>query len=221
MLRASFTGSSYVGVYARATDQAVVLAPTVDDELATAIAEELSVPLVETTIGGSGTVGSLVVGNSTGLVVSRRATDDELDRLRAGTDGAVARLPGRLNAAGNVVLANDDGALVHPELDEDAESVVAETLDVPVGRTQLADVPTVGTAGAATNAGVLCHPQATEQQLTTVESTFDAYADLGTINYGAPLVGSGLVANSTGYVVGEETTGPELGRIEDTLGFVE
>ncbi|MEF8915394.1 MAG: translation initiation factor IF-6, partial [Natronomonas sp.] len=27
-------------------------------------------------------------------------------------------------------------------------------------------------------------------------------------------------ANSYGYVTGESTTGPELGRIEDALGFI-
>jgi len=34
------------------------------------------------------------------------------------------------------------------------------------------------------------------------------------------LVGSGLIANSRGYLAGSETTGPELGRIEDALGYL-
>jgi translation initiation factor 6 len=46
-------------------------------------------------------------------------------------------------------------------------------------------------------------------------------ADIGTINYGGPLVGSGLVANASGYVAGQQTTGPELGRIEDALGYID
>ena len=220
MFRASFTGSSYVGVFARASDEFVLLAPTVDSAVREGIEEELGVSAVETTIGGSGTVGSLAVANRAGVVLSRRATDEEIAAISDATDGTVARLPGRSNAAGNVVLANDHGAVVHPELDEDAASVVRETLDVSVERTRLADVATVGTAGVATNEGVLCHPQATEQQLQLVEDALDVYADLGTVNYGAPLVGSGVIANSVGYVVGEETTGPELGRIEETLGFV-
>jgi len=44
--------------------------------------------------------------------------------------------------------------------------------------------------------------------------------DVGTVNFGSPLVGSGILANSRGYVAGDETTGPELGRIEDALGFM-
>jgi len=53
------------------------------------------------------------------------------------------------------------------------------------------------------------------------EEYWEVHADLGTVNYGAPLVGSGLVATDEGYVVGEDTTGPELGRIEETLGFID
>lgn len=98
---------------------------------------------------------------------------------------------------------------------------VRDTLDVPVEPGTLGDVGTVGTAGVATNRGALCHPKATEPELAALEELLDVPADIGTINYGGPLVGAGLIANMHGYVAGEETTGPELGRIEDALGFVE
>ncbi|MEM4782516.1 MAG: translation initiation factor IF-6, partial [Halalkalicoccus sp.] len=58
-------------------------------------------------------------------------------------------------------------------------------------------------------------------ELDFLEELLDAYADIGTINYGRPLVGSGLVANASGYVAGRDTTGPELGRIEDALGYLD
>jgi translation initiation factor 6 len=210
-----------VGVYANVTDDVLIVAPATEDELVESLTEELSVPVVETTLGGSSTVGSLAVGNENGLVVSEQVTDTEIGRITDAVETTVARVPGKLNAAGNVILANDAGAVVHPDLTEEAVEVVESTLDVPVEPARLADVQTVGTAAVATNDGVICHPQATEEQLQTVEEHLDVYADLGTINYGAPLVGSGLLANADGYVVGEDTTGPEIGRIEDTLGFVE
>ena len=220
MLTASFTGSSYVGVYARATDDVLLVDPSVDDDLTATLAAELGVEPVATTVGGSGTVGSLAVANDAGIVVSDQATDEELARIDDAIDGEVAPIPGTLNAAGNVVLANNTGAIVHPELSAAAVDVIEETLAVPVERGQLADVQTVGTAAVATSEGVICHPQSTEEQLVAVEERLDVYADLGTVNYGAPLVGSGLLANDTDYVAGEETTGPELGRVEDTLGYI-
>ena len=219
MLRAAFSGSSYVGVFARATDGCLLVRPDVDGDLAAACGEELAVPVVQTTVGGSGTVGALVAGNSHGLLASERIRERERDRIADAVDVPVTELPGRINAAGNVVLANDSGACVHPDLSRRAVRAVEDGLDVPVERGDIAGVRTVGTAAVATNAGVLCHPKSTDEELDRLEAVLDVPADIGTINYGGPLVGSGLVANTHGYVVGEETTGPELGRIDVALGY--
>lgn len=221
MIRSSFAGSSYVGVFARATDDVLLVRPDLSDELAADLSDELSVPTVKTNVGGSGTVGALATGNENGILVSSRATDREKERITEATGLNVVDLPGRINAAGNVVLANDYGAWVHPDLDDDAVAAVNEALDVPVEHGDLGGVRTVGTAAVANNRGVLCHPKSREPELEDLEDHLDVHADIGTVNYGAPLVGSGLVANDAGYLVGEETTGPELGRIEDTLGFID
>jgi translation initiation factor 6 len=221
VLRASFAGSSYVGVFARGTDDLLLVRPDAEDEVVEGMAEELDVTAVKTTVGGSGTVGALATGNENGVLVSGRATDLEMERIEEAVDQPVVPLPGRINAAGNVVLANDYGAWVHPDMSEDGEAAVKEALDVPVERGDLGGVRTVGTAAVANNRGVLCHPKSREEELEALEEHLDVHADIGTINYGGPLVGSGLVANDEGYIVGEDTTGPELGRIEDTLGFID
>ncbi|MFC6786800.1 translation initiation factor IF-6 [Halobaculum halobium] len=221
MLRVSFAGSSYVGVYAHAASDCLVVRPDVEDDLSDQLADEFGVDVLRTTVGGSGTVGALTAGNENGTLVSRQATDREIDAIREATDDPVERLPGTLNAAGNVVLANDYGAYVHPDLTDEAVDTVSETLDVPVERGSLGGVNTVGTAAVANNTGVLCHPHSEEPELEELEEHLDVYADLGTVNYGAPLVGSGLLANDGGYAVGGDTTGPELGRIDDTLGFID
>lgn len=221
MLRAALSGSQYVGVFARATDDCVVLCPDVGEDRQAAFATELEVPAVATTIGGSRTVGALVAGNGNGLLVSGRIRETERERIRARTDLPVEPLPGRMNAVGNVVLANDSGAVVHPDVSEDAREAVRDALDVPVERGELGGVRTVGTAALATCNGVLCHPNASDAELDRLEDLLGVPADVGTINYGTPLIGSGLVANTYGYVVGEDTTGPELGRIEGALGYVE
>ncbi|WP_144904845.1 translation initiation factor IF-6 [Halobellus captivus] len=221
MLRASFAGSPYVGVFARATDHVLIVRSDAEADVVDAMAEELGVPAVATTVGGSGTVGALATGNENGILVTSRATEREKETIEEAADLPVAELPGRINAAGNVVLANDYGAFVHPDLSDAAVDAVESTLGVPVERGELADVQTVGTAAVATNEGALCHPKSREPELEALEAHLDVRADIGTVNYGAPLVGSGLVANETGYVAGEETTGPELSRIEDALGYLE
>jgi len=133
-------------VFARATDDCVLLRQDLDDDLTADVADELGVPAVETTIGGSTTVGSLVAGNGNGLLVSGRVRQRELDRIDDQVGVTVGELPGRVNAAGNVVVANDNGAYVHSELTRDAVEAVEDALDVPVTRGRLAGVNTVGTA---------------------------------------------------------------------------
>ncbi|AGB33502.1 translation initiation factor IF-6 [Natrinema pellirubrum DSM 15624] len=221
MQRLAFAGSAYVGVFARATDSCVLVRHDVDDDVVADLSDELEVPVVPTTVGGSSTVGALATGNENGLLVSSRVLEYELETLADEIDVPVAELPGSINAAGNVVLANDYGAYVHPDLPREAIQIVEDTLEVPVERGDLAGVRTVGTAAVATNTGVLCHPKATDAELDALEEALDVRADVGTVNYGAPLVGSGLIANEAGYVVGEDTTGPELGRIEDALGYLD
>ena len=221
MQRLAFAGSAYVGVFACATDSCVLVRPDVDDDVVADLSDELDAPAVQTTVGGSSTVGALATGNENGLLVSSRVLEYERDRLEEAVDVPVAELPGNINAAGNVVLANDYGAYVHPDLPRETVQLIKDALEVPVERGDLAGVRTVGTAAVATNEGVLCHPKATDAELDFLEETLDVRADVGTINYGAPLVGSGLIANGAGYVVGENTTGPELGRIEDALGYID
>jgi translation initiation factor 6 len=221
VLRTAFFGSSSVGVFAAATDDAVLVRNDVEDDLREELEDELAVPVIPTTIGGSSTVGALCVGNSRGLLVSNRITEAERETIADVVDLPITELPGKINAAGNVVLANDSGAYVHPDLSREAVQAAEDGLDVPVERGELASLRTVGTAAVATNDGVLCHPKATDGELDFLEELLDVYADIGTINYGGPLVGSGLVANAFGYVAGRDTTGPELGRIEDALGYLD
>ncbi|MFB6184522.1 MAG: translation initiation factor IF-6 [Haloarculaceae archaeon] len=221
MLRVAFSGSAYVGVFARATDDCLLIRPDVDEDLVTSVGDELDVPAVTTTIGRSGTVGALATGNENGLLVSNRITDRERERIRETVDCPITELPGRINAAGNVVVANDYGAYVHPDLSREAVRAVRDGLDVPVERGDLADVRTVGTAAVANDRGVLCHPRATDEELDRIEAVLDVPADIGTVNYGGPLVGSGLIANDHDYVVGQDTTGPELGRIDSALDYID
>ena len=219
MFRAAFSGSPYVGVFACATDDCLLVRPDLESDRIDGLQSELSVSAVETRIGGAGTVGALATGNAHGLLVSGRISERERDQIAAAVEVPVTELPGRINAAGNVVLANDAGAYVHPELSDEAAETVEAALDVPVQRGAIAGVTTVGTAAVATNRGVLCHPKTSDETLDALEELLGVPADIGTINYGGPLVGSGLIANDAGYVVGERTTGPELGRIDSALGY--
>jgi translation initiation factor 6 len=179
----------------------------------------LEVTAVRTMVGGSSVLGSLISANSNGFVVTYHANDDELKRLSE--YGKVARLPARINAAGNVILANDAVAMVHPGLSAKACEAVADALDVEVAKGTIGGLKTVGMTAVVTSKGLLVHPRVSEAEIAVIEGLFKLPVDVGTVNFGSPLVGSGLLANSKGYMAGDDSTGPELGRVEDALGFLD
>ncbi len=216
--RLKIAGSSLLGVFARCTEKIVLVPHEAGPEAIKALEEGLQVDAVRLLAGGSAVLGSLITANSSGFVVTHHAGEEEIKSLRE--HGKVSRLPARINAAGNVILANDSAALVHPGLSARACHAVAETLGVKVARGTIGGLKTVGMAAVATNKGLLVHPRISEAEIAVLEELFDLPVDIGTVNLGSPLVGSGVLANSRGYLAGEETSGPELGRIEDALGFL-
>ena len=72
----------------------------------------MGVEVVGTTLGGSNLLGSLVVANSNGVLITDFAFSDELEKLQE--FGPVEKLEDKLNAVGNNILVNDKKALVHP-----------------------------------------------------------------------------------------------------------
>ncbi len=94
-------------------------------------------------------------------------------------------------------------------------------MGVKVDKGTIGGLKTVGMAGLATNKGLLLHPRVSEDEIAVIEELFGLPVDVGTVNLGSPLVGSAVLANSHGYFAGEDTSGPELGRIVDALGFLE
>ena len=179
--------------------------------------ENLQVKVYRATVGGSVLLGILMAGNNHGLLLPNSATDEEVNALRRLGDGSVARLPTKLTALGNLILTNDHGALVYPSFDAKTIATIESVLQVETKKGSISGGGLVGSNGVATNRGVLVNPLAKERDLTLLKEVLKVQADVGTVNRGIPYVRTGMTANSKGAVVGDETTGPELARIIDTL----
>ena len=164
----TFDGDPNIGVFARVAGDIAVIPPEAPEEFRAALREALGVELVVTTIQGSSIIGSLVAGNSRGLVVSGLATEEEIKVLWEYRK--VMSLSETMNAAGNVIMANDSFAAVHPDLPADIASKIGEFLEVEVIHITLGGVRTVGMAGVASNKGVIVHPRATAQEIARLEA---------------------------------------------------
>lgn len=215
----TFAGDPNIGVFARVIGDIVIIPPESPEEFKTAVHAALDAEVIETTIQGSTIIGSLVAGNSRGIVVSGLATDDEIDKLAEHRE--ILLLNECMNAAGNVIMANDSFVAVHPDMPVDMGKAIAEFLGVELIFLTLGGVKTVGMAGVASNKGVIVHPRATAQEIARLEAVAKVPVGTGTINMGSGLIGTGLLVNDKGYIAGNATSGFELGRIEDVFGFLE
>jgi len=215
----AFAGDPHIGVFARVLEDLAIVAPQAPEGFISAIEEELEIEVVETTLQDSAIVGALAAGNRRGVVVSGLASRDEVARISEHREVMV--LEDGMNAAGNIILANDAFAAVNPELPLETAEEIGSFLRVPVLRLSFAGYRAVGKVAVATNRGILVHPRANPAEIARLEEAVNLPIGVGTVNLGSGLVGSGLLANSRGYLAGTGTSGFELGRIEEVLGFLE
>jgi translation initiation factor 6 len=210
----SVQGEDFIGLLGMATDRYAILSrnfPRV---------EALDVPVTRTRLYGSNLIGLFSAGNSNGLLLPYFISDDEIEGLgkSLGGDIKIGRLMDRCTAVGNLIACNDQGAIVSPMISE--TKTIRKILGVRVVQRKIAGHDEVGACCIATNRGFLVHPEA-ENELEKISKIFKVEGMAGSVNFGFPFVKSGLIANSRGYLAGSRTSGIELGRIDEALGFLD
>ena len=218
--RIDIVGNPNIGVFIQATDDFVIVPYNLIDEKVKLVEEILEVPAVKSSVSGSSLIGSLSVANSKGIVVSPHVLDREVEQFKElGLE--VAAIPGNYTAVGNIVAANDNGAIVSPFLSEDAINTIENTLDVNVEATSMVGSDIIGSLISVTNKGFLISSTAVESEVDFSRKVFGVEGDIGTVGRGISLVGACSIANSNGAIVAKDSTGPEMARVEEALGFLD
>jgi translation initiation factor 6 len=218
--RIDIVGNPNIGVFVLATDNVAIVPYNLLDEKAEIIKETLEVEVVKSSVSGSSLIGSLAVANSNGIVVSPHVLDREVKQFEdIGLN--VATIPGQYTAVGNIVAANDKGAIASPFLSSEAIEVLEETLDVDVQTSHIVGSDIIGSLIKVTNKGFLMSKNALSSEVNFAREVFGVEGDIGTVGHGIPLVGACILANSTGAIVDKDSTGPEMARVEEALGFLD
>jgi len=214
-------GSASIGVYSLATEEIAIVPPLVAENKAKRLEEWLKVKVVRTSIGESVLIGALASANSNGIILPHFVRREEVQAVKeASSDINIAVMETKRTAYGNMVLANDYGALVDPRLKEGDIASISDTLGVEAVSGEIAGLPYVGSLAIATDKGVLAHPLLKEEEKKVLEDVLKVRVDVGTINCGIPYVATGLIGNTHGAVAGFITTGPELFIIGEALDVV-
>ena len=214
-----FNDNPNIGIFCRTNEDIAFIKKGVQKKIKKKIINALKIELIELNIADASIIGSLITLNSKGAVVTDLANYKDVEIIeKQGLDVFV--INDKINAVGNDILVNDYGALVHPNFKDDTIKKINETFKVPVYRGTINTLKTVGMTAVVTNKGLLCHPKVKPNEKKQLEKIFKVEVMIGTVNHGIPLIGSGLVANTKGAIIGNKTTGIEMGRIEEALKFI-
>jgi translation initiation factor 6 len=207
----NYTGNENIGFHATVTEKQAIYPPefTRKDSFN---AENT----VETYINRTKLVGLFTAGNSKCILIPKETTDRERKKLKE-ADITFEVLDSPDNALGNLILANDQGAFISEKL-SDMKEEIEEALEVPVTVGTIAGLNNPGVSGLVNSRGAVIHREASKEEAEEVKEALSLEdIDIGTINLGSPYTGSGGIATDDLVLVGENTSGPEIGRIDMTM----
>ncbi|NIR86725.1 translation initiation factor IF-6 [Candidatus Bathyarchaeota archaeon] len=216
----SLFGSASIGVYSLVTDNMAIVPSQISEAKTRKIEEWLKVKVIHTTIGASVLVGVLARANSNGIVLPHFVREEEIQAIKSNSNTNIAVMETKKTAYGNLILANDYGAVVDPRLKEKDVKKIEDVLGVEAVPCEIAGLSYVGSLATATNKGVLTHPLVKDEEQKLLKDALKVHVDVGTVNCGIPYVATGLIGNRHGAVTGYITTGPELFIIGHALDVV-
>lgn len=214
----NFHGDPNIGLYGFATERFCLLGP--DGQTAKKLAEMLKVPVHNMHLLHLDLIRILITGNSHGVVAPNILFDRDIEMLKhaLGHHRVPLLVLDTERAVGNLMLVNDKGIVIPPVLKK-FKLELEKFFGLPCNVTTIAKLSPLGSLGIATNKGCLVHPQVKDEEAELIEKTLGVPLDVGTVNFGSPYPGSGIIANSHGFAAGTPTSGPELSRIAEALGF--
>ena len=221
LTRLTIQGNNNPGLVCLAQDDFVLAPSNLQDSIISKLESALETEVITLSVGGTSLIGALLVANSKIIIAGNLLNQSEMDILST-LNREVFVFNSKLNAVGNTILMNDKAALVSKGYSNREVDILRDNLDFEVNKGQIWDMSIVGSAAVVTNYGMMIHPSADDDTISELKKYFKLEeVKRGTINRGNPFVGSGFIVNSNGAVAGGDTTGIELGRIDEAFGFMD
>jgi translation initiation factor 6 len=219
MMKTSYFGNPWIGMFIKTNDKTTLLPIDSMDKFEDAVRESLKTETIKIGISDSNLIGVYVAMNSNGVILPSIASEKEIALIKkSGLNVHVSNE--RYNAHGNNIAANDKGGIINPHVEKYEAAKMSEVLGVELVPMSVAGFSTVGSAVLATNEGFLAHFKAGDDEMAGISEALRVSGRKGTVNTGTGFVAYGAVVNRNGYVVGEDTTPFEIGRLEEALGLI-
>jgi len=219
ILVTNYNSNPNVGLYGFATDKYCLLGTEVPEELDKEISEVLDVPIIRMNIAGTSLLGVFLNGNKNCLLVPKIAFENELKILDKHKI-KYKLIETKITCLGNNIICNDKGCVVSNEYGEKEIKVFKDALKVDIVKAEIAELNTLGSLAVHTKKGLLCHHEILEHEAELLKKVLKVEVFTGTINMGVPFIGSGILCNNKGFIIGDASGGPEIVNADEALGFI-
>lgn len=199
-----------IGIYANVNDHFVFVPNGFAKSKAINLEKFLDVKYLLCSIADTRLLGTMMVVNNNGILVPRNAQDHEIKFLKKNTNLNVEILDTKHTALGNLISANDKGAIVSPLIEKSLIRKIEDSLGVEVIQKRIAGYIQTGAMIVSNNTGGVVHPETDEEDIKMFANVLGVRLETATINGGIPYLASGILANNHGVVVGSLTNGPEI-----------
>lgn len=221
ILKSQIFGGSLIGVYLVANNSYILFPRLLLKPLIKKLKSVFDKPLFPITVNNSNLIGVYTASNKYGIIVPNIMKDEEIDDLKTYLrDSAKIKVLKSIdNAFGNLILCNDKGAIISSLL-KSKRKEIEDTLNVEVVVYEFADSYLPGSIALANNNGCVVHPLTRDEEIEQIKSILKVdETDVSTINRGIPYLSAGAIVNDNSGVFGEASTGPEMMRLTNVLGY--
>jgi len=218
-----FHGDPNIGLYGVATDMFCLLGRSVPDKQVKEIKEVLDVPVFQVGLYGTDLIGLFAAANSKAVLLPEIIYKSELKKLEAHLKELGVKvhiIKTEHTALGNNILVNDEVGIISPVYSKAQAANIKKVFGVKSEQFKIAGLSIPGSTGVITNKGGIFNPNLTDADIKKIEKILGFEIGLGTVNLGNPFVSSGIIANSKGFVVGGHSSGYEIARVDESLGFL-
>jgi translation initiation factor 6 len=202
-------GSDYVGLFAITNDNLCFVPKSIADNTLKTIEETLNVKAVKTLIYDSSLLAVFAKMNNKEIYLPSFALPREIEEIEKEIKVKIIETE---RAIGNLIAVNDKNAILSNTLDKEIDQI-----DLKILQTNLAKTDAVGSSLVLTNKGFLVNPNSTDEEIKKLQETLNINGGSSTANTGDAFIRTSIIANSTGAIVGEKTTGHEMNRIDEAL----
>lgn len=219
-IMADYNGNSNIGLFCYATDKYCLVPRGFPEKMIKEFSETLQVPVHTINAAGTSLLGVFFNGTDEILLVPPIMFKSELKDLEEyGIKFKVINT--ELTALGNNLLINENVCIASSEYDKKALKEIEKALGIPVKLGKIEELDTVGSLAVINKKGCVISPDAKEFEIKFLEKNLGVPVTTGTVNFGSNYVHSGVLCNTKGFVIGEQSGGPEIQNIDIGLGFLE